>query len=38
MNIIGIDCGDCRLPITPFSEKEYKALKENLEEIDFFNF
>lgn len=37
MNLIGIDCKDCRLPITPFSDEEYKALKEDLEKLVFFN-
>lgn len=36
MNLIGIECGECRLPITPFSEQEYKTLKEDLERIGYF--
>lgn len=36
MNLIGIDCGQCRLPIAQFSEQEYKSLKEDLAKIDFF--
>lgn len=36
MNLIGIECGECRLPITPFSEQEYKTLKEDLEKISYF--
>lgn len=36
MNLIGIDCGQCRLPIAQFSEQEYKSLKEDLTKIDFF--
>lgn len=36
MNLIGIDCGDCRLPITPFSLEETQALKKDLEAIGFF--
>lgn len=35
MNLIGIDCGNCRLPISPFTAQEYKALKEDLKKIDF---
>ena len=35
MNLIGIDCGNCRLPIAPFTEQEYKALKEDLKNIGF---
>ena len=35
MNLIGIDCGNCRLPIAPFTEQEYKALKEDLKKIGF---
>ncbi|OUN55971.1 dihydrodipicolinate synthase family protein [Alistipes sp. An66] len=37
MNLIGIDCGPCRLPLRPFSATEYDALKRDLESIDFFN-
>lgn len=37
MNLIGIECGQCRLPITPFSDEEYTSLKEDLEKIGFFN-
>ncbi|MGL4851734.1 MAG: dihydrodipicolinate synthase family protein [Phocaeicola sp.] len=37
MNLIGIECGDCRLPITPFTAKEMQTLKEDLEAIGFFN-
>lgn len=37
MNLIGIECGQCRLPITPFSDEEYTSLKEDLEKINFFN-
>lgn len=38
MKLIGIDCGDCRLPITPFSTQEYEKLKDNLDAINFFKF
>lgn len=37
MNLIGIECGDCRLPITPFSDGEYQSLKQDLTNIDFFS-
>lgn len=37
MKLIGLDCGDCRKPFTPFSEEEYKNLKTDLESIHFFN-
>lgn len=37
MKLIGIDCGDCRKPFTPFSEEEYRNLKTDLESIHFFN-
>lgn len=37
MNLIGIECGQCRLPITPFSETEYKSLKEDLAKLGLFN-
>lgn len=36
MNLIGIDCGPCRLPIAPFSTQEYESLKSDLEKISFF--
>jgi len=35
MNLLGIDCGDCRMPITPFTEVERKTLKEDLTDINF---
>ena len=37
MNLIGIDCNDCRLPIPPFSTEEYQALKSDLEKVGFFS-
>lgn len=37
MNLIGIECGQCRLPITPFSDKEYQSLKEDLTSVEFFS-
>lgn len=37
MNLIGIECGQCRLPITPFSDKEYQSLKEDLTSVGFFS-
>ena len=36
MNLIGIDCGNCRLPITSFSEKEYNLLKNDLNNTNSF--
>jgi len=30
MNLIGINCGNCRLPIKAFSEKEYSSLRNDL--------
>lgn len=36
MNLIGIECGNCRLPITPFSDEEYQSLKQDLADINFF--
>lgn len=38
MKLIGIDCGECRLPITDFTAKEYDDLKGDLEAIKFFDF
>lgn len=37
MKLMGIDCGNCRLPIAPFSKEEYQHLKEDLTSIGFFN-
>lgn len=31
MNLIGIECGPCRLPITPFTDEEYASLKVDLQ-------
>lgn len=36
MNLIGIECGSCRLPISSFSEEEYRTLKEDLQQVGFF--
>jgi len=36
MNLIGIECGNCRLPISPFSDKERNMIKEDLGKISFF--
>ena len=38
MNLLGIECGNCRLPIAPFSEEEYKLLNEDLNKAGFFDF
>lgn len=35
MNLIGIECGNCRLPITPFSSEEYQSLRQDLKNINF---
>ena len=35
MNLIGIDCGPCRLPIPPVSEEEYVQLRKDLIEFGF---
>lgn len=37
MNLIGIDCGLCRLPVTQFSDAEYQSLRGDLTKINFFN-
>lgn len=37
MNLLGIECGECRLPMNRFTAAEYKSLKADLEAIDFFN-
>lgn len=36
MDLLGIRCGSCRLPLAPFSDEEYASLKKDLEAIDFF--
>ena len=35
MNLINIECGPCRLPISPFSREEYNLLKNDLEKAGF---
>lgn len=35
MNLIGIECGQCRLPISPVSDEEYDMLKNDLSKIGF---
>lgn len=35
MNLIGINCGECRLPISPISNEEYSILREDLKQLDF---
>lgn len=35
MNLIGIECGECRLPIAPFEKEEYDSLKKDLDTIGF---
>lgn len=35
MNLIGIECGQCRLPISPVSDEEYEMLKNDLYKIGF---
>lgn len=36
MNLIGIDCGQCRLPIASVGDEEYAMLKDDLCKIGFF--
>lgn len=38
MKLIGINCGNCRLPIKPFSTGEYEKMKNDLNAIRFFEF
>lgn len=33
MNLVGINCGDCRSPLAPMSKEEYASLKADLEEL-----
>lgn len=35
MNLIGIECGECRLPIAPFRKGEYDSLRKDLEGVGF---
>ena len=35
MNLIGIECGPCRLPIPAVSKEEYDMLKNDLIKIGF---
>lgn len=37
MNLLGIECGNTRLPIAPFSKEEYLQLGRDLRNIRFFN-
>ncbi len=37
MKLIGLDCGPCRLPIRPFTDKEFLNMKEELNELGFFS-
>lgn len=36
MNLLGVECGECRLPMNRFTAAEYEGLKKDLEAIDFF--
>ena len=35
MKLVGIDCGDCRLPLAPYTEAEIARLDEELRAIGF---
>ncbi|MCF0175601.1 MAG: dihydrodipicolinate synthase family protein [Bacteroidales bacterium] len=35
MKLIGIDCGNCRVPVTPYSKDELDTLRSELDEIGF---
>ncbi len=37
MGMIGLECGSCRMPLSPFSKLEYDRLKKDLENIAFFS-
>ncbi len=37
MNILGIPCGECRIPLHRFTPAEYESLRHDLEAIDFFD-
>jgi len=36
MNLLGIECGECRLPMNKFTKEEYASLKADLDAIGFF--
>ncbi len=36
MNLLGIECGECRSPLHRFTANEYSDLRKDLESIDFF--
>ncbi|MGL5317331.1 MAG: dihydrodipicolinate synthase family protein [Bacteroidales bacterium] len=36
MNLIGIECGPCRSPLSQFSDEEYRNLNADLEQIGFY--
>ena len=35
MRLAGIDCGPCRLPITPFTKEEFIQIEEELRSTSF---
>lgn len=37
LNLIGIDCGNCRSPFTPYAPEEYDVIKQELSAIGFDN-
>ena len=37
MNLMGIECGTCRRPLTPWEDNELETLRKELESIDFFS-
>jgi N-acetylneuraminate lyase len=37
MKLVGVDCGNVRLPLNPFKEQEYKQLETDLKNIGFFD-
>jgi N-acetylneuraminate lyase len=37
MNLIGIECGCCRLPVASFGEEEYKQLTTDLQQVGYFD-
>jgi N-acetylneuraminate lyase len=37
MKMIGLDCGPCRLPISPFTDEEFINMKSELDEMGFFS-
>ena len=38
MNIAGIACGECRIPVVPFLPEEYRELEKEIEELNMLDY